>query len=874
MVVRIVLDPTKYLKGFDRVVAATDALVAQIDKVTSTVGKNVAANIGEGLTAATRQAARSSSAIGKHLQTVSTAATTAGKAIAATTANMRALTAASAQAATTAARIPAGAAVVPGARRPAGAPAATRGASRVGAIGGLGGIANAGMLTGALRTLPPVLGAIKSVKDFATFEQTLVRAGSAAGLTAKQIDQMGDAALGLSKDLGMSATSIAGTFDALLRGGLGIDRVLSDAGRNAAMLAEIAQTSADQASESIVKILSVFHRENLDAANAVNTLSAAADASVISINDMMLSLAQGASLAAAAGQSYQDTTAAIAMLGNAGLVASDAGTSLKTFFQQLTDVDAAKKLRAIGVNALDAAGNVKPLRDIIAELNRAVKDLPTGARLQALTSVFGSDAARAAEVFASGGVAAFDKIKSSMQGALTVGEKYAQLQGTLSFQLKAFWAQVERTAITIGTHLAPVLQSVTATLQSMLQRFEALPAPMQRVLVLAGALGTTLAALSVASKLAGLGGLTGLATSVFAPIKMAITGIGTAVSAVVAVLGGPLTAALAAATVAVAGLVYWVVGPEGLSQAWESVSASIKRFAEKAYGFLYNFRFNVSQLTTWFADNWRTILTDVGMMWITAHANMAHNVGVVVKTTMRIFEALGGFLSSLWDRIWTVDFWVSVGKGLKRAFDTFVEWIDSLANTLTNFFVDAAKQWVKIFTGGAIDFTFEKGNFAAPSDFERGKSDITGTIKSILKDAFSELRSPLEGFNAKTPAPNLAFYTRDVFADVKSTVASVANALVARTKEYGATLVSKLEQASKLFWNPKDFRNNPLSMMGFDPVELRHDFALGQMADQQKFIDFRNRMNEELLDGLEASRKQATWTAPLWRGGLLEVVCW
>ena len=74
------------------------------------------------------------------------------------------------------------------------------------------------------------------------------------------------------------------------------------------------------------------------------------------------------------GQSIEDLTTAMALLGNNAMKGSDAGTSLKTMLMRLTAPtdEAAAAMSGLGINVYDAQGNMRDLPAIMADLQQAM----------------------------------------------------------------------------------------------------------------------------------------------------------------------------------------------------------------------------------------------------------------------------------------------------------------------------------------------------------------------------------------------------------------------------------------------------------------------------------------------------------------------
>lgn len=311
-------------------------------------------------------------------------------------------------------------------------------------------------------TAPLLAMAAVSVASAGKFEYSAARIQGAANLSVNQITAMKGSVRELGRELGMRPTALINTFEELTKGGMELDKILGGSGKVAGMLARVGDVDNATAAKTIVKILSIFRSENMSAAKAADTLSAAADASVISIQDMIHSTSQGASMASLAGQSFEDFATAIALLGQGGIVSRDAGTSLKTFFMALASTEREKYFKQFGVDVTTVSGKVKPFRELLDELYGSLRKLSNFNQLRVVSQLFGADASRAAVILGviGKGSSGFDAMKKKMEGALTVEQKYALLQNTFNGQMERMLGLIEDIGIEIGGRLVPYIKSL------------------------------------------------------------------------------------------------------------------------------------------------------------------------------------------------------------------------------------------------------------------------------------------------------------------------------------------------------------------------------------------------------------------------------
>lgn len=305
-------------------------------------------------------------------------------------------------------------------------------------------------------TLAPFAAAVRAG---AGYQSTLLNIQASTGATSAELDKLKTASMQMSAAMGKGPTEIAGSFLELLKAGMSVEQVLGGAGKAAIEFAAVGQMDVAQAAVVMADAMNVF---GVDAAQAANAISSAADASSTSIELMSQSFAQVSAVAALANQSIGDTSAALAILANSGVKGSDAGTSLKTMLMRLMAPadDAVGALTQIGLSVAsfrNADGSMKPLVDIIGTLNGALGNMDQAAKDDIFRRIFGQDAIRAAAILTSSGVDGFKAMTGAMQGALPVGDKYKKLMSGLAGAGGNVLAAMQRAAIAVGDALAPAV---------------------------------------------------------------------------------------------------------------------------------------------------------------------------------------------------------------------------------------------------------------------------------------------------------------------------------------------------------------------------------------------------------------------------------
>jgi TP901 family phage tail tape measure protein len=399
----------------------------------------------------------------------------------------------------------------------------------------------------------------------ARFQDVLLNVQASTGATAAELDQVRKAAMAMSQSLGVGPTEAAAGFLELLKAGLSLEQVLGGAGKAAIAFAKVGQMAVADAAVVMADAMNVF---KVSGDVAANTLSAAADASSTSIEGIALAFSQVSAVAGLANQSIQDTAASLAVLANAGVKGSDAGTSLKTMLMRLMAPadDAVGALDELGLSVQsfrNADGTMKPMVAIIGTLTTALEGMDQAAKDDIFRRIFGQDAIRAAAVMTAAGVDGFNAMRDSMGGAMSVGDKFATMSSGLSGGVAALRASMERLAIAVSDAVSPALVPAVSLLNSFASGLSEVVGNNAEAVagigklavgaVVAGAAVTGLG-FAIQGVSFGLGGFLKAAALIIAPLVAVVTtavslsvSFITALASVVSYAAGSVTAAAATA---------------------------------------------------------------------------------------------------------------------------------------------------------------------------------------------------------------------------------------------------------------------------------------------------------------------------------------
>lgn len=324
--------------------------------------------------------------------------------------------------------------------------------------GDIGGMKDklSGMAAGAMVGLPVQAagfaglgyGVFDAVKNYSDFTAQLSQIKAVTGLDAEAMDAVKEKALELGADTQFSSTEAAQGMTELLKAGVSVKDVLGDASQAALDLAAAGQLSLPEAAEIMSTAMNAFHMD--DATHAADVLVGAANASATGVQELKYSLSAVSAVAAGVGMSFDDTNTALAVFANNGLKGSDAGTSLKTMLMNLSPQtkQATEEMQRLGLltdegtsKFFDQEGHLRSLSDIAGLLQEHLSGLTDEEKMNALSTMFGSDAIRGGMIMLREGAKGVKDMNAAMKDITaheTAKVAMDNLRGSL-LRLKSAW---------------------------------------------------------------------------------------------------------------------------------------------------------------------------------------------------------------------------------------------------------------------------------------------------------------------------------------------------------------------------------------------------------------------------------------------------
>lgn len=324
-----------------------------------------------------------------------------------------------------------------------------------------------------------------AVRSAANFEKGLSNIEAVSGATESQMEAIRNKALQLGKDTQFSASESAMAIEELVKAGLSVEDVMAGAADSTVALAAAGGVSMPEAATIASNAMNQFGIAAREMPKVADAIAGAANASAIDVSDFGMSLSQVGAVANLAGAKFEDTATAIALMGNAGIKGSDAGTSLKSMLMNLqpTTEKQIGLMEELGIVTEDGSnrfydqeGNLKSLADVSGVLSKSLEGMSKAQKQATLETIFGSDGIRAAAILANEGAKGFDNMANSM-GKVTAADVAATKMDNLEGSIEQLKGSLETLMIMVGTPLLNGIRAVVDGFTGFLNIILSLPGP-------------------------------------------------------------------------------------------------------------------------------------------------------------------------------------------------------------------------------------------------------------------------------------------------------------------------------------------------------------------------------------------------------------
>ena len=537
--------------------------------------------------------------------------------------------------------------------------------------------------------LLPVTGVVTglgtaAVKTAADFDSAMSRVAAVSGATGSDFDKLRDKAREMGAKTKFSATEAADAMNYMAMAGWKTEDMLSGI-EGIMYLAVASGEDLATTSDIVTDALTAFGLTAEDSGHFADVLAAASSNANTNVSMMGETFKYCAPVAGALGFSVEDTAEAIGLMGNAGIKASQAGTSMRSIMTNLTG-DVKLSGAAIGdvtIATTNADGSMRSLSAILADCRVAFGGMTEAEKANNAETLVGKNAMSGFLALMNAAPEDIAKVSGAVNNCKDAAKNMADtMQDNLEGQLTILKSQLQELAISFGDLLMPAVRSIVSGLQGMVDVLNAMPDGVKQVIMiialLAAVLGPVL--IIIGKVISAVGTIMTIVPKLAGVINTVKTAFG-ALNAVM--LANPIAIVIAAIAALVAAFVYLWNTNEEFRQFWISLWESVKETAIQCW----------QAISAFLSQAWEAIQNTAVSVW-NGIRDFFSGLWTGIQTLFTtVVNAIAGFLSGAWNAVkgtvvsvWNAisQFFTSVWNGIRNVTSVVVNGIRSFLQSAWN----------------------------------------------------------------------------------------------------------------------------------------------------------------------------------------------
>lgn len=640
--------------------------------------------------------------------------------------------------------------------------------------------------------LLPVTGVVTGLGTAADFDSAMSRVAAVSGATGLDFDSLRDKAREMGAKTKFSATEAADAMNYMAMAGWKTEDMLSGI-EGVMYLAAASGEDLATTSDIVTDALTAFGLTAADSGHFADVLAAASSNANTNVSMMGETFKYCAPVAGALGFSVEDTAEAIGLMGNVGIKASQAGTSMRSIMTNLTG-DVKLSGAAIGdvtIATTNADGSMRSLSAILADCRVAFSGMTEAEKANNAETLVGKNAMSGFLALMNAAPEDIEKVSGAVNNCKDAAKNMADtMQDNLEGQLTILKSQLQELAISFGDLLMPAVRSIVPGLQGMVDVLNAMPDGVKRVIMivalLAAALGPVL--IIIGKTLSAIGTIMTWAPKLAGAIS-AVKGAFAVLSATM--MANPIAIVIAAIAALVVAFIYLWNTNEEFRQFWIRLWNEIKKVAVQVWTAVSQFLVSAwngirnTAVAVW--NGIRTVITTVMNGIRTVISTVWNGIRTIIST---VLNGIRGTVNSVWNGIRNTissvvngikntvsgDFnamWSGIRSTISGIYNTIRDGLGNAVNYITGL-ASAGWRWGADIINGIVN-----GIRSCIGAVASAVTDVANTIRSHLHFSVPD-EGPLTDFESWMPdfMSGLAEGIEKSRGMVKAAVNSVAADLV------------------------------------------------------------------------------------------------
>ena len=303
------------------------------------------------------------------------------------------------------------------------------------------------------------------MKTAAGFERGMVRVKAVSQATAEEFRELEKAALSYAGSTEYTALQVTEGMNFMAMAGFKANQIIA-AMPSVLQLATSGMMDLGTAADITTNILTGYGMEVEELSGINDILVSAMTGANVDLRQLGAAFRYVGPVAKAAGVEIETTAAIIALMGNAGIQGTMAGTSLRGAISRLLNPtgEAKRIISKLGLTVFDSSGKMRDMIDIVADLEKV------GITAAESMALFGQRAGPAMTALIEMGSDSLAEFAQRLKESGGLAERIERQQlNTLSGQLNILKSQFQEAAIILGKDLMPYVRTLVSIAQDLVR---------------------------------------------------------------------------------------------------------------------------------------------------------------------------------------------------------------------------------------------------------------------------------------------------------------------------------------------------------------------------------------------------------------------